>query len=186
MRQSFRRVSVRAGLPSRAWQSAESAPCVGDHPGTAANGHLQLAFIRLSRNRHWHDPAQVVEAAPESLRGPADASLLADFFSARLADWCGRVPGGFAASATLRCPSADRSNMRISIGRASSNERVAARVQCMQAVDERSPARLRRPHAPRLPGPGSLGRRRGDTGHASPAKETARLLYCLFVCLPYV
>lgn len=32
---------------------------------------------------------QVLEAAPESLRGPADASLLADFFSARLADWCG-------------------------------------------------------------------------------------------------
>ena len=39
-----------------------------------------------------HAPVQVVEAAPESLRGPADASLLADFFSARLADWCAGGP----------------------------------------------------------------------------------------------
>ena len=42
--------------------------------------------------------AQVVEAAPESLRGPADASLLADFFSARLADWCGAFSRGSAAA----------------------------------------------------------------------------------------
>jgi hypothetical protein len=30
---------------------------------------------------------QVVESAPQALRGTADAALLADFFSARLADW---------------------------------------------------------------------------------------------------
>ena len=40
---------------------------------------------------------QVVEAAPEALRGPADVSLLADFFSARLADWCGRARRAFCS-----------------------------------------------------------------------------------------
>ncbi len=102
-------VSVRAKLPSRAWQSR------GTHLVVAirrASPQPRICYQRLLQiNTGTSLASQVVEAAPESLRGPADASLLADFFSARLADWCGHVSRGSAAPAALRRRSAHGCNM---------------------------------------------------------------------------
>ena len=58
---------------------------------TLCNPRHRAEVLWSPRCLQLHDrccvAAQVVESAPETLRGSADATLLAEFFSARLADW---------------------------------------------------------------------------------------------------